>query len=182
MRLMNQAMLFAPTTTQCSDARLSTCGRYRYWLLRPLGAGPTALFCMLNPSTADAKVDDPTIRRCIGFAKAWGCGALEVVNLFAWRATDPSVVIAAFRRGEDIVGPDNDEAIIDAARRAGIVIAAWGGEPIAANRGNHVMKLLSRVADVHCLARTEAGAPRHPLYLKATLRPVLLQAKDIRNG
>jgi hypothetical protein len=76
-------------------ATLSDCGRYRYRLWRRWADGPTVLFVMLNPSTADADVDDPTIRRCIGFARSWGAGALEVVNLYAWRATQPAELKAA---------------------------------------------------------------------------------------
>src|SRR5262249_14212908 len=94
-------------------AVISDCGRYRYSLTRRWGdaAEPRALFVMLNPSTADAEQDDPTIRRCIGFAKAWGMGSLEVVNLYALRATDPAALLSA----PDPIGPKNDTMITSAA-------------------------------------------------------------------
>src|SRR3954454_15761859 len=86
------------------NAVISACGRYRYLLSRQVGPGlRTATFIMLNPSTADATNDDPTIRRCIGFARQWGCGRLAVLNLFAVRATDP----AEMKRADDPVGPEN---------------------------------------------------------------------------
>jgi hypothetical protein len=118
---------------------------------------------MLNPSTADATQDDPTIRRCIGFARAWGYGALEVVNLFACRATDPE----RLRRVPDPVGPENDRHILRAVRRASETVVAWGNRGVHLGRHDAVLRLLRRrrVA-VHCLGRTQAGHPRHPLYLR----------------
>lgn len=139
-------------------------GMYRYHLRRKWADGPIALFCMLNPSTATESEDDPTIRRCIGFARGWGCGSLEVVNLFAWRSFDPKELLVPLR---DVVGPRNDEFIEKAAKEATYVIAAWGAFPRAKNRGAQVVQLLSRWKPVHCLGLTKDGAPRHPLYLKS---------------
>jgi hypothetical protein len=103
-------------------ADLSPCGTYRYLLGRRVGDGQrAALFVMLNPSTADASDDDPTIRRCRRFARREGCGLLEVVNLFAYRATDP----VALRLAEDPVGPANDHFISKAVERAALVVVAW---------------------------------------------------------
>lgn len=152
-------------------AVISSCGRYRYALGRnlpqSLEAGPnafeTCLFVMLNPSTADANQDDPTIRRCIGFAEAWGYGRLEVGNLFAQRTPHPREL----GRGIDPVGPKNDELLEDLARHAKLTIAAWGAHPGVDDRARAVVELLGRHSAVHCLGLTATGAPRHPLYVKA---------------
>jgi hypothetical protein len=145
-----------------SDATISSCGRFRYSLLRRWGEGSTAVFVMLNPSTADASQDDPTIRRCVGFAKREGCGALVVVNLFAFRATSPAYIKAA----SDPVGPENDnyvmEALIDAD---GPAIAAWGVHGSYRGR-DKALRLLTDVP-LYCLSMTKAGAPGHPLYIRA---------------
>lgn len=151
-----------------SDAVLSESGRYRYALTRTWAPAAGAVcFVMLNPSTADASEDDPTIRRCIGFARAWGFGRLEVVNLFAWRATDP----AALRGVADPVGPENDGHIMRAARGAKLVIAAWGAHGALLERGEEVRAMLARRFVVHHLGLTKEGHPRHPLYLRADLQP-----------
>lgn len=158
--------------TAASGAVLSDDGRYRYELTRTWGAEPQATFVMLNPSTADADVDDPTIRRCIGFAKSWGCGGLVVVNLYALRATDP----ADLWRADDPVGPDNDAhlalALYLAARSSGPVVAAWGAHA----RPDRV-ELFADVAaslgvPLLALKVTKAGAPGHPLYLRADAEPL----------
>lgn len=140
-------------------------GPYRYHLWRRWDAAASLLFVMLNPSTADAARDDPTIRRCVGFARAWGFGAVEVVNLFAWRATDPREL----RRARDPVGPDNDRAILAAAARNQAIIAAWGNHGALGERDRQVAALLAPFG-ARCLgARTSGGAPRHPLYVRATV-------------
>lgn len=153
-------------------ARISPGGQYRYALSRRWHANsPIATFVMLNPSTADADVDDPTIRRCVGFARALGCGGLVVVNLYALRATNPRDL----RRADDPVGPSNDTYL---ARHA--QAAAGAGAPLIAAWGTHAQ--LARVDAVlalpgmgllQALGVTLAGHPRHPLYLPATaqLRP-----------
>lgn len=147
-----------------SSAVVSDCGRYRYALTRRWASGPMALFIMLNPSTADAEVDDPTIRRCIGFAKREGCGALRVENLFAWRATKPDEM---FAQADNVIGA-TDTAIREAARAAdGPIIAAWGGDRRAEGRARVVTELLDKLGvEVLCLGATKAGAPRHPLYVR----------------
>lgn len=162
----------APT----SDARISPCGRYRYSLTRRWAPGPPLAFIMLNPSTADASVDDPTIRRCIGFAKTLRFGGIEVVNLYAFRSTDPDAMLAR-RRTADIIGPYNDDAIVDAARMAGKAIAAWGTDNRARDRAFSVLECIRPIADVYCLAKSKDGLPRHPLYLKADLQPELYRAR-----
>jgi len=153
-----------------SDAVISPCGKYRYRLRRQLSnAGDsTCLFVMLNPSKADASDDDPTIRRCIGFARGWGYHWLSVVNLFAWRATDP----ADMRAAEDPVGTQNDDWIRDEADNADLVVCAWGAHGAHAGRGNAVRDLLAR-RHIHVLARNKDGSPKHPLYVRADTRPAL---------
>jgi hypothetical protein len=152
-------------TSATHDAVLSTCGFYRYQLRRTWStARPPAVFIMLNPSTADASQDDPTIRRCIGFARAWGYGGIVVVNLFAWRATDPSQLLLA----PGAVGPDNDYYIRQALEQAGIVVAAWGSHSFATSRIPAVHQLVLESGNrMLCLGTTKEGHPRHPLYVPA---------------
>lgn len=155
------------------SAVLSECGRYRYRLTReiapPLGAQDTHVvtFVMLNPSTADATVDDPTIRRCLGFARDWGYHRLEVVNLYGLRATNPK----ALRRVADPVGPENDHHIAAVAASADLVVGAWGVHATDDQRVREVMRIIGR--PIHALGVTKAGAPRHPRLLRrdAELRP-----------
>lgn len=150
------------------QAVISACGRYRYSLQRRWrDDGRTMAFVMLNPSTADALVDDPTIRRCIGFAQREGCGGIHVVNAFAFRATDPRDLLAA----DDPVGPENDDAIVAAVRSCDVVVAAWGAgapRPLRARIDQvHRALLEVRRRPVQCLGVTAAGAPRHPLFVRA---------------
>lgn len=140
-------------------------GRYRYLLWRRWAEADSLLFVMLNPSTADAERDDPTIRRCIGFARAWGFGGVEVVNLFAWRATLPRQLAAA----KDPVGRHNDAAILEAVARSRAVIAAWGVHGALRGRDAQVARLLAATR-LRCLGVTRDGAPRHPLYVAAKVR------------
>jgi hypothetical protein len=172
--VMVQSSLFADAQ---SSASLSACGRYRYTLTRRWAPGPLLVGCLVNPSTADGSVDDPTVRKFIALAKLLGFAGILIVNLYAWRATDPANLVAAMRRGEDVVGPENDDAIVDAARAAGMVIAGWGPKPWAEDRARHVLRLLAPIADMHCLRRTANGSPEHPLFLPMSLRPQLYQAK-----
>jgi hypothetical protein len=161
-----QVTLSFAGAVQCS-ADISADGRYRYRLMRRWGAGKTMLFVMLNPSTADATEDDPTIRRCLGFARREGCEALEVVNLFAYRATDPKDLT---RCSDHPIGPANDSAIVSAAFAAQVLVVAWGGWiPKAWDvRPYTVVHMLERERPglaCLCLGPTTAtGQPRHPLY------------------
>ncbi len=116
---------------------------------------------MLNPSTADAAQDDPTIRRCISFAKREGFGRLEVVNLYAFRSPSPSVLFAA----PDTVGPGNDHEIEAALDRADSVVAAWGNHA-EQERVTEVALLIERSGKVSsCFGLTKLRQPKHPLYL-----------------
>jgi hypothetical protein len=144
-------------------AVLSPCRHYRYQLTRTWDeALPAVAFIGLNPSTADAELDDPTVRRCIGFAREWGFGKLILVNLFALRSTDPTKLYTAAAP----VGPENDRWLRLAARNAETLVAAWGVHGDLNGRANQVRALLPNLM---CLGRTRAGHPRHPLYLaKAT--------------
>lgn len=148
-----------------SSAVISECGRFRYALTRRWGSGPMALFIMLNPSTADASKNDPTIRRCIGFARREGCGGLRVENLFGFRATDPDIM---FRDAHTSIGAA-DRYIREAAQeRDGPVIVAWGADSRAVKRGRAVGGLLTSLdIDPVCLGLSKSGAPKHPLYIKA---------------
>lgn len=145
----------------------SPCRSYRYALWREwIGGEGYAMFVGLNPSTADETQDDPTIRRCIAFAKAWGYAGLCMTNLFAFRATDPKDMKAA----ADPVGPDNNKHLGMLAQRAGVVVAAWGANGTHRGRDAEVRAMLDQA--LHCLALTKDGHPGHPLYLPKTLKPV----------
>ncbi len=152
-----------------AGAVISGCGRYRYSLTRRWGTGAPMLFVMLNPSTANAMEDDPTIRRCVNFARADGHPAIEVVNLFAFRATDPKALACVRDDLADLVGPENDLRILRARDRAGAIVCAWGASVPRSLRPrvSHVTDLLlSRVC--FCLGLTKGGDPRHPRYVPAS--------------
>ena len=142
---------------------ISSCGPYRYRLTRYWGPGKFMPFIMLNPSVADAEIDDPTIRRCMGFARREGAGGIVVGNIYAFRATKPEVLWKA----ADPFGPDNDEALAHIAIGAVAddmpIVCAWGA---AAQVSNVVTaKLFSHGARCVCLGKTKEGRPRHPLYV-----------------
>jgi hypothetical protein len=142
-------------------------GAYRYVLWREWASDlPRLLFVLLNPSTADGSTDDPTLRRCIGFARDWEYGSIELVNLFAYRSVDPGTL----RRVADPVGPLNDSYILQAASRAGQVVVAWGALGGLCGRAQEVTQLLTR--PLSCLGYTAEGMPRHPLYLRRDVRPL----------
>ncbi len=151
-------------------ARFSDCRRYRYTLWRTWSGNPGyVMFVGLNPSTADEVRDDPTVRRCIGFAKSWGFGAMCMTNLFAFRATKPEAMKAA----KDPVGPENDRHLRRVARKASLVVAAWGVHGTYLGREAVVRGKLPRL---HCLGLTRDGLPKHPLYLPRGLKPALWTA------
>lgn len=140
-------------------AVLSPCRRYRYQLTRTWDEKlPTVAFVGLNPSTADATIDDPTVRRCIGFARDWGFGALVLVNLFALRSTEPSKLYSA----REPIGPENDRWLQLAGDNAETVVAAWGVHGELHDRGLAVQRVFP---NLKCLGKTRGGHPRHPLYL-----------------
>jgi len=147
-----------------SSASLDRTRRYRYHLRREWQPSARRVtFIMLNPSTADARVLDPTIRRCVGFARAWGFGGVDVVNLFAWRSTRPE----ALRRVNDPVGPRNQATIASALRQSSLVVAAWGNDGRAREQATRVCRLAARLrTPLFCLGTTQSGQPRHPLYVR----------------
>lgn len=148
---------------ETSTAVFDAARTYRYLLTRTWASGPPLVFVMLNPSTADAGTDDPTIRRCIGFACREGAGGLVVLNLFALRATDPRELVAH----PEPVGGSNDEFLAAHTRRH-VVIAAWGAHGRHHHRGATVARALQRAGTrLVCLGITRDGQPRHPLYTRA---------------
>lgn len=157
---MTQPSLF----NELRGARFSQCRRYRYTLSRQWGQGGVWVnFLMLNPSTADATVNDPTITRCIRRAQGMGAGGLIVTNLFAWRATDPDDMK---RAGDDAVGPENDQWILNAANISSQVICAWGNHGRHLDRSAAVLKILEpHKHKLFALNVTQAREPQHPLYV-----------------
>jgi hypothetical protein len=155
-----------PETTLKSTATISDCGKYRYTLSRVWDmALPQMGFVMLNPSTADADTDDPTIRKCIGFAKRGHCGGINVVNLFAFRATDP----ADLRKAGYPCGPDNDAHIARAMLASHSAVCAWGANARNLARPAEVLALLRKLNRHPVALRLLAGnVPAHPLMLPYT--------------
>lgn len=153
-------------------AKISECGKYRYELWRVWDNSKSRVtFIMLNPSIANENIDDPTIRRCIGFAKYWGYGGIHVCNLFAYRSTDPKELLKV----EDPIGPLNKSHITSCSYLSDIVIFAWGN-------GNIVSKLMAKnkeyqpLEDVYSkkanyIELSKDGVPKHPLYLKKDNKP-----------
>lgn len=166
------ATLF-PDLAPAGTATFSPCGRYRYRLGRRWGEGERLCnFLMLNPSTADAEQPDPTITRCINFAKSWGYDGLEVTNLFALRSTDPKVMLA----DRDPIGLENDRHILYAAHKSELVLCAWGAIGKHRRRANEVLKTLWNSGFVpHYLRLTGDGSPWHPLYLPSDLKPIPME-------
>jgi hypothetical protein len=169
-----------------AGAVISACGRYRYLLWREwrgthdrknwhwygerdgngaeYGQPKACVFVMLNPSTADGETDDPTIRRCVAYAKAWRYERLEVVNLFALRATDPRVLLA-LQHWDDPVGVDNQHYIERAAHDAGVIVCAWGAHGGHIGQDETVLGWIGR--RTYALGTTKAGHPKRPLYLRS---------------
>jgi hypothetical protein len=145
------------------------------------------VFLGLNPSTADETRDDPTARRCVAFARRWGLGGLILVNLFAFRATDPDVLMKA----PDPIGPDNDRWLRHYAARSQRIVAAWGLHGSFRERDRTVVELRCQRCDgrekrlgdaLWCLGYTQDGRhPRHPLYLPKTTRLRRFLLRDTRS-
>ncbi len=142
-------------------AQLSECRTWRYVLWRIWDPTKDPVnFYGLNPSTADETTDDATIRRCVGFAKLWGYGGIYMLNLFAFRATQPADMKAA----ADPVGPDNDRLLRAYHNTSARSVACWGTHGTFQNRDKVVTELLG---DLYCLGTTKDGHPKHPLRLRA---------------
>lgn len=150
------------------SAIISPCGAYRYTLTRKWDKHRRrALFVGLNPSTADAEVDDATIRRLIGFSKDLGFGGFTIVNLFAFRSTDPKNLTKAV----DAIGPENDRYLNLAFERHAVIIPMWGANGGLLDRDKQVIEILRNtpvnpIRRVVCFGTTKAGHPKHPLYLR----------------
>lgn len=146
---------------------------YRYALYRHWGgmfARGFVNFIGLNPSTADEAEDDPTIRRCMAYAKKWGFAGLSMTNLFAFRETEPALM-KAFHG--DPIGPENDFLLLEHARKADLVVGAWGTDGEFMDRGHRVTRMLYEAGIQLCALRTtKDGHPGHPLYLPGNLNPV----------
>lgn len=177
---MNKKTIFSP------------CRKYRYTLWREWdcdlltgcaddleNSGGYLMVIGLNPSTADETNDDPTIRRCIDFAKRWGYRALCMTNLFAFRATDPRDMMKLY----NLADIDNQHHLLKCASGAGMVLAAWGKHGRFAQRDLTVCEWLSRIGiDLHCLQKNKDGSPRHPLYVAADTEPVLLRTETVASA
>ena len=147
------------------SAQFSEGGKYRYSLSREWGTGGPVVFVGLNPSTADANVDDPTIRRMMGFARDWGFPGIIVVNLFAVRMTNPASLVGV----ADPVGRRNDEILSSIDQVADLVVVCWGNDGCFRDRDKEVAVILSEIrTPIKCFGLTGTGYPKHPLYLAKT--------------
>ena len=149
---------------------------YRYTLYRRTGPSDSrVLFIMLNPSTADDKQNDPTVRRCIGYAQGWGYGLLTVCNIFALRSTDPKALYAS----DDPIGSENNNHIITEAKKADLILCAWGNHGSHYGRGNEVIRMLNDYRlHPRCLKLSKQNQPVHPLYQKKDLLPTMMPPPD----
>ena len=146
------------------NATFSSCRTYRYSLSRIWDKKKKyALFIGLNRSTANEEADDPTIRRCVNYAKDWGYGGFMMVNLFAYRTTLPSNL----KKVKYPVGSENDKYIVMLSKKADITVAAWGNNGSLYSRDKQVLNL---VPSLMCLKINSSGQPAHPLYLKKDLK------------
>lgn len=161
---MNKDGLVSAEAPIRHSADLSPCRTWRYTLERIWDDDkPRLLFVLLNPSTADESEDDPTLRRGMGFARRWGYGHLVFVNLFAFRATDPTDL----RKVADPIGPHNDHFIQIEADRTDCIICAWGAHGGYLHRDRAMLDILpkSTPKPLYTLGMTKGGHPKHPLYL-----------------
>lgn len=178
MRQVNRAGLTVEGNRESGGAIFDPTGQYRYHLWREWNPqAPRLGFVMLNPSRADASFNDPTIRRCLGLAQTWDYGAVEVGNLFAYRATHPQELCQVC----DPVGLENDRYLLEMQPRVQCLILAWGNHGRWQNRARRVLGLLSG-NPLYCLGLTRLGQPRHPLYVKQGIKPVEFQEPAGRAG
>lgn len=155
------------------SAIISKCGNYRYLLRRIWGEGDKMIsFVMLNPSTADSFEDDPTIRRCIGFAQKWGFSGMYILNLFAYRSTDPKELLKV----DDPIGESNQMYLSDYTSISEMIVLAWGNysivEKLKSKFPEYSPYVRNKKPELHCLGQNIKGDPKHPLYLKKDLKPI----------
>lgn len=163
-------------------AEFSACGRYRYWLKREWGfrrnsdgREPYAMFIGMNPSTAEAQIDDPTIRREVIFTRALGLDCYCKTNVMDYRATFPASLL-----DPDVIpcSDNNLNCIKELAGRASIIVAAWGAMPKRLRKYADAAVEVLRGFDLYCFGETADGSPRHPLYLRRDTKPRLWRAAD----
>ena len=170
-RIVRQtAERYADCCVEASSAAFSPDRVYRYALYRRWSDEPAVVFVLLNPSTADETRNDPTIRRCIRYAKDWGYGGVTILNLYAYRATDPRVMRRFLHDGGDIIGPEND-AYITRLTKDKDVVAAWGNHADWERASDVEYILRVNAATLSVLKQNANSSPAHPLYLSAQLRP-----------
>ena len=147
-------------------ANISKDKIYRYTLSRTWDSTkPTVLFIGLNPSIADENIDDPTITRCINFAKDWGYGTLLMANLFAFRSTYPKDIYLI----DDPIGKDNDHYLLECVKQSDLIIACWGNNGTYMDREKIIKEL---VPNLYCLQKNKNGTPQHPLRLPRDINPI----------
>lgn len=163
---MTALPLFDTSAFPGYPAVFSPCRTYRYVLWRAWGPPPYMMIVGLNPSTADENNDDPTIRRCIGFAKREKMGALCMTNVYAYRETDPRVMLNR-SWGTNVVGPDNGRWLAECAKKAALIVCAWGKHAQGREAKSALSILRENNQAVMCFGTNKDGTPKHPLYLAA---------------
>jgi len=160
-----------------SGANFSECRLYRYALWRIWDESlPTVMWIGLNPSTADETVDDPTIRRCKAFSADWGYGGMYMLNLFAFRATDPRVM----RTQEFPIGQENYRFLQEYHDKADLTVAAWGIHGKFLDQDIAVAKMLTEESTgLVCLGTTKDGHPKHPLYVAGSTQRVRYRVRGV---
>lgn len=146
--------------------KISKCGKYRYMLMREWDKSlPKVMFIMLNPSTADGEQDDPTIRRCIGFAKDWGYGGISVFNIFPYISTDPKGIHTSIKPNLK-----NRALILQNNQAHKLKILAWGNNDLISDA--HIDFIFNNLSGLHCLGLTKLGNPKHPVRLSKDTKPI----------
>ena len=178
---MNAQSVLSIDEPMKSGAVFSHDAKYRYKLWRIWNTKkPKCSFIMLNPSKADAFTLDPTVRRCVDYAKQWGYGSLTVGNIFALKSTDPKELY----RSDDPVGAGNDQALLEIVKDSDIAITAWGNHGTYLGRGNAVLNALLPLFSekMAYLGLSEKGEPLHPLYLLKGAVPIKYQVRRTGEG
>jgi hypothetical protein len=152
------------TNYKFKDAFIDETGKYRYWLFRRTSNKPKNLvnFILLNPSTADAEYDDPTVKSCKRLASSNGYYGFYITNLFAYRATNPNDLLNT----ADPIGLENDKYIKKYAKKCNIVVVAWGNKGTLHGRSQDLLENLKKITELYCLDINKSGEPKHPLYIK----------------